>query len=147
MMTTANLSASSKAKNSVNEFLLHSRAQKIMRLPAPLLRNKKNVHKNAFGHVLVLAGSWRMLGAAALTSLAAMRSGTGLVTVGIAESLNLALHKKLSCVIMTLPLKETKEQTLSLSAYPQITKHLRLYDVIAVGPGLSQDKNTQRLIQ
>jgi NAD(P)H-hydrate epimerase len=43
--------------------------------------------------VLIVAGSPGMLGAAALTALAAMRAGAGLVTVGVPKSLNLALQK------------------------------------------------------
>src|SRR3989338_8341383 len=117
-----------------------------MRLPTPLLRNKSNVHKNQFGHVLVLAGSRRMLGAAALTSLAAIRSGAGLVTLGIPQSLNAAAHKKIANVIMTLPLKETREQTLAFSAFHQIQKDFKIYDAIAIGPGLSRNASTRRLI-
>ena len=93
-----------------------------MQLPTPLLRHKSNVHKNQFGHVLVLAGSGRMLGAGALVSLAAIRSGAGLVTLGIPKSLNATAQKKISNVIMTYPLKETKEQSLSASAFLQIKK-------------------------
>jgi len=117
-----------------------------MRLPAPLLRRNPNVHKNDFGHVLVLAGSPGMIGAAALTSLSAMRAGAGLVTVGIPQSLNAVLQKKLSPVIMTLSLKETKEQTLSLDAFRQIHRVLDRFQVIAIGPGLSRNRSTQKLI-
>lgn len=117
-----------------------------MRLPAPLLRRKENSHKNDFGHVLVLAGSKSMMGAAALVSLAAMRSGAGLVTLGVPESLNPVAQKKISSVVMTFPLRETREKTLSSAAYAQITKRLKNFDVIALGPGLSQNKNTQKLI-
>src|SRR5882672_8492174 len=108
-----------------------------MRLPAPLYRRNPNVHKNDFGHVLILAGSRNMVGAAALTSLAAMRSGAGLVTVGIPQSLNSVVQKKISSVIMTLPLKETKEQTLALSSFRQIKSFP--CDVLTIGPGLSQN--------
>jgi len=117
-----------------------------MRLPAPLLRRNPNVYKNDFGHVLVLAGSPGMIGAAALTSLSAMRAGAGLVTVGIPQSLNAVLQKKLSPVIMTLSLKETKEQTLSLDAFRQIHRVLDRFQVIAIGPGLSRNRSTQKLI-
>lgn len=117
-----------------------------MRLPAPLLRLKKNVYKNHFGHVLILAGSRRMLGAAALSGLAAMRSGAGLVTVGVPQSLNTALQKKLSPVIMTLPLPETPEQTLSPQAWKTLSGELRRFDAIAIGPGLSTQTGTRNFI-
>jgi len=117
-----------------------------MRLPTPLSRRKSNVHKNNFGHVLILAGSRSMLGAAALTSLAAIRSGAGLVTLGIPQSLNVAVHKKISNCIMTWPLMETKQQTLSYSALNEIRRNFSKYDCIAIGPGLSNNASTQRLI-
>jgi len=87
-----------------------------------------------------------MLGAAALTCQAAMRAGAGLVTLGIPKELNLAAQKKISPVIMTLPLAQTKEQTLSVNAYFALKKELHRYAVIALGPGLSQNPSTQRLI-
>jgi len=117
-----------------------------MQLPAPLLRRNPKAHKNKFGHVLILAGSRAMLGAAALTGLSAMRAGAGLVTIAIPESLNLTLQKKISPVAMTLPLKETKSQSLDLSAYNQIKKNLSRFQAIAIGPGLSGHSSTKKLI-
>jgi len=117
-----------------------------MRLPTPLLRRKSKVHKNQFGHVLILAGSKQMLGAGALTSLAAIRSGAGLVTLGVPEGLNSALQKKIANVIMTLPLKETRDQTLAFSAFNQIKDFYARYNALAIGPGLSKNPETQRLI-
>ena len=117
-----------------------------MQLPTPLSRSKSNVYKNNFGHVLILAGSKNMPGAAALTSLAAIRAGAGLVTLGIPSSLNSTVQKKIANVIMTLPLNETKKQTLALSAYGRIKKSYSKFNAIAIGPGLSQDPNTQKLI-
>ncbi len=115
-----------------------------MRLPAPLSRKKQNVHKNDFGHVLILAGSRQMVGAAALTSLAAMRAGAGLVTVGLPGSLNSVIQKKISPVVMTLPLPETSQQSLSVGAFKQIKTFP--CDVAAIGPGLSRHPQTRRLI-
>ena len=80
------------------KFYFPSRTHAIMRLPAPLSRRKSNAHKNDFGHVLVIAGSANMLGAAALTSLAAMRAGAGLVTVAVPKTLDPVLQKKISPV-------------------------------------------------
>ncbi|MCA9399212.1 MAG: NAD(P)H-hydrate dehydratase [Candidatus Omnitrophica bacterium] len=118
-----------------------------MRLPAPLLRNKKNAYKNVFGHALILAGSRQMLGAGALTALAAMRSGAGLTSIGIPKSLNAVMQKKAPNVVMTVSLPETREQTLAPSAVKTILTLSGQYDVLALGPGLSKNKGTQQLIK
>jgi len=117
-----------------------------MQLPTLLLRRKKNVHKNTFGHVLILAGSRQMLGAAALCGLSSLRSGSGLVTIGIPKSLNIALQKKIPSEIMTFTLPETNEQSLSSSSFSLIKRNYSKYSVIAIGPGLSTNKSTQKLI-
>ncbi len=117
-----------------------------VKLPIVLARRKPNAYKNQFGHVCVIAGSGTMLGAAALTSLAAMRAGAGLVTAAVPKSLNIAAQKKCQNVIMTLPLKETREQTVSDVAFAQIRRKYDQFDVFAVGPGLSRHLSTQRLV-
>ncbi len=116
-----------------------------MRLPAPLLRKNPHVHKNNFGHCLILAGSPSMLGAACLTALSAMRAGAGLTTVGIPKHLNLTLQKKISSVVMTLPLPETKEGTLSAKSFPNIQKFSTKCQALAIGPGLTNSKDIQIL--
>src|SRR3989339_161961 len=117
-----------------------------MQLPTLLSRQNKKAHKNNFGHILITAGSGRMLGAGALSCISAMRSGAGLVTFAIPKSLNLTAQKKISNCIMTLPLSETKNQTLSFAAFKELKKTLQKYDCIAIGPGLGTDKSTQKLI-
>ena len=88
-----------------------------------------------------------MLGAAALAGLAAMRTGAGMVTLGVPKSLNDILQKKISPVIMTLPLPETKEGTLAFKATPVLFKNPDLFSVAALGPGLSQNTETQKFIR
>jgi len=51
---------------------------------------KRESNKGDFGHVLVVGGAPGKTGAAAMAGLAALRSGTGLVTVGCADSSKLA---------------------------------------------------------
>ncbi len=64
-------------------------------------------HKGTFGHLFVLAGSEGKTGAAALASLGGLRAGAGLVTLGIAASLNDIMEVKLT-EAMTLPLPEAE---------------------------------------
>lgn len=118
-----------------------------MRLPAQLLRRKINANKRDFGHVFILAGSRAMLGAAALTAMAALRSGAGLVTVGVTESLSNILQKKVSNEVMTLALPETSEGSIDLSSFSKIKKFLKKVDCLAIGPGLSRNVLTQKLIR
>jgi NAD(P)H-hydrate epimerase len=118
-----------------------------MRLPLQLLRRKPSAHKGDFGHIFILAGCARFSGAAVLCAEAAMRSGAGLVTLGIPESLNTAIIKIKPKEVMTLPLPETKEITLSWAAYRKIKDFSKNVDVLAVGPGLSQNKETQDLVR
>ena len=118
-----------------------------MRLPTPLLRKNPDAYKNQLGHVLVLAGSGRMLGASALCGLSAMRSGAGLVTLGVPKSLNTVLHKKTSPILMTWPLPETTQQTFSAAAWRVLKPELKKFNIIAIGPGLSQNPATQKFIR
>jgi len=116
-----------------------------MRLPTRLLRRNPSAHKGNFGHVFILAGSPRYSGAAVLCAAAAMRSGSGLVTLGIPQGLNSALIKIKPPEVMTLPLAQTQSGALSASAYKKIKDFAKGVDVLAIGPGLSQDKTTQGL--
>jgi len=116
-----------------------------MPLPAPLSRVNPRSSKKDFGHLLIIAGSPSMLGAAALSSLAAMRSGAGMVTVGVPRGLNLTLQKKISNVIMTKPLAQGRTGVFSLKAYDQLKKIWDQFDAIAIGPGLGRQPGTQQL--
>jgi NAD(P)H-hydrate epimerase len=103
-------------------------------------------HKGTFGKIVVVAGSVGYTGAAALASESALRSGAGLVTLGIPESLNDILEAKLTEVI-TRPLPETGSRALSADALPAVREMLAAADALALGPGLSRDPGTQKLVR
>lgn len=103
-------------------------------------------HKGSFGKVLLLAGSVGMTGAAYLASEAAMRSGAGIVVLGIPRSLNQIMEVKLT-EVMTLPLAETKKQSLGEDAEETILKLMKDFSVLAIGPGISRELATQRLVR
>jgi hydroxyethylthiazole kinase-like uncharacterized protein yjeF len=104
-----------------------------------------DAHKGSCGRVLVLAGSAGMTGAAALCSMATLRSGAGMAILGIPESLNEIMETKLT-EVMTSPLPETKARSLSPDAMKGILKLLSWADVLALGPGLSTDPETVQLV-
>ena len=110
--------------------------------PSVLLRRHPQLNKKDFGHVLVVAGSPTMLGASALCSLSAMRSGAGLVTAAVPQSLNLALQEKISHVVMTLPLPQTRQGYFSSSAFFVVKKYFSKFNAMAIGPGLALSAST-----
>ncbi len=120
---------------------------KLMRLPTQLLRRKADSHKGDYGSILILAGCRRFSGAALLCAEAALRSGAGLVTVGVPEGINSAVIKNKIKEVMTLPLPQTKDGTLSLAAFSRIKLFLKTADVLIIGPGLGKHKSTDALVR
>jgi hydroxyethylthiazole kinase-like uncharacterized protein yjeF len=118
-----------------------------MRLPTRLLRRRVDSHKGDFGHILVLAGSQTFSGAAVLSAHAAIRTGAGLVTIGLPKSINNAIINIKPPEVMTLPLAETKDGGISIGAYKNIKDFLKKIDILVIGPGLGQNKSTQSLIR
>ncbi|MFH1038264.1 MAG: NAD(P)H-hydrate dehydratase [PVC group bacterium] len=115
-------------------------------LAALLPLRVRTSHKGDYGHVLVIAGSPGMTGAAALTSSAALRAGAGLVTLAIPAGLNAILEEKCT-EVMTLPLPETAAGTLSPDAAGLILEFCRKASAVALGPGLSRNAETGLLVK
>ena len=111
-------------------------------LPDP---RKGNSHKGHFGHVLVVAGSRKMMGAAELCSIAATRVGSGLVTLACPASAQPYVAQAWPTT-MTLPLKETPDGSIALGAWPQIEAFFSKATVIAAGPGLGRNPSTRMLV-
>jgi len=112
---------------------------------AALPPRPKDAHKGTFGHLLVLAGSPGKTGAAAMAALAAMRCGTGLVTLGVPESLSAILAGKLT-EVMCEQLPETDARTLGRKAVERIQELMLGKTAIALGPGISVHPETRELV-
>lgn len=94
-------------------------------------------HKGTYGHALMLGGSPGMVGAIMMASQAALRTGAGLVTAGVPESLTAAIDAGLM-EVMTAPLAETGQSAIALEALPAIENLLGTVSVCAIGPGMSR---------
>ncbi len=100
----------------------------------PLLPRKKDSDKSRFGHVLVIAGSLGMPGAARLVSEACARSGAGLVTVALPKS-----------VLKSFARKSIPEVMLADRA--KLAPLLKRVNCLAVGPGLGREERTFSLVR
>ena len=105
-----------------------------------------DTHKGRTGHLLVIAGSPGKTGAAAMTAMSAMRAGAGLVTLGIAESLNPILETQV-LEVMTAPLPQNQNGALGTSAVENIKKMEAGKTCLAIGPGIGQAGETQSLVK
>lgn len=107
-------------------------------------KRHNNSHKGDYGKILIIGGSEGMTGAPTLSAAAAMRSGAGLVTIGVPKSLNLIMEEKLT-EAMTLPLPETNGG-ISENSYEKIFEKMKISDVVLLGPGCGRSDECCSLI-
>lgn len=113
------------------------RALDVVGVP-PLPPRPAEGHKATFGHVLVLAGSYRYTGAAVLTARAALRSGCGLVTLGCPKSAHEAIAGHLLCE-MSLPLPDAAPGVFGRDAISEVLDAADRMQAVALGPGITTD--------
>ena len=111
---------------------------------AALPPRKADGHKGTFGKLLVVGGSVGFTGAPYLTAAAAVRSGCGLVYLGVPQAIWAVEAAK--CVsAMPFPLTD-KNGLLSYKALQKIEEKLAGCNVLALGPGLGRSPQTERLV-
>ena len=104
-----------------------------------------NAHKGDFGKVLLLCGSRGYTGAAYLAAMGALRSGAGLVFLGVPESIYAIEAVKLNeAIVFPLPDIDGK---LSKDAIPEILDRLPKMDAVLIGCGLGQSGDTLAVVQ
>lgn len=101
----------------------------------------ETAHKGAFGHLFVLAGSRGFTGAARLVCMAAYRSGTGLVTIGVPHTLADIVAAAL-VETMSLPLPATDTETFAAEALEPALAFAGDKQAVVIGPGLSRHPET-----
>ena len=105
----------------------------------------QDAHKGDFGRILLLCGARGYTGAAYLAAMGALRSGAGLVFLGVPESIYAIEAVKLNeAIVFPLP---DEDGGLSAAAVPEIMERLPKMDAVVVGPGLGQRKGTLEVVK
>lgn len=104
-----------------------------------------DANKGSFGRVMVVAGSERYTGAAALACLAALRAGAGLVTLASVPQVRAAVAA-LAPEVTHLPLPE-RDGGLAAEAASLIVAALPQHRALLIGPGLGTSVATQAVVR
>lgn len=106
---------------------------------------KKHTHKGDYGKILLLCGSVGFAGAAELAAKAAARTGSGLIFVGVPQSVYPITAVKLT-EPMAFPLPDEGGK-LSAEAIPEILRRLERCDACLIGCGLGQSEGVAAVVR
>lgn len=106
----------------------------------------RNTHKGDYGKVLLLCGSTGLTGAAVLAAKAAVRTGSGLVCLGVPEAVYpICAAQCFSPIVFPLACDEAGR--LSLAAKREFAQRLDSADAVLVGPGLGRSEDVAALVR
>lgn len=104
-----------------------------------------DAHKGDFGRILLLCGSVGCTGAVWFSAMGALRTGAGVVYLGVPESIYAITATKLNEPVI-LPFPE-EDGMFCADAWMGILPMLPRMDAVLIGPGLGQSAHTQMLVQ
>ncbi|MEE2936553.1 MAG: NAD(P)H-hydrate dehydratase [Planctomycetota bacterium] len=114
--------------------------------PVHLPSRRRDAHKGSFGSVLMIGGSRGMSGSIAMSAVAALRTGAGLVTAAIPDRC-LETVAAFHPAIMTLAVDETQEGAFSDQAVSQLGKRVSGVSAIGCGPGMTTGSGSIRMVE
>lgn len=108
-----------------------------------LPKREQDFHKGDAGRILLLCGSEGYTGAAALAAMGALRSGAGLVFLGVPKAIYQIEAIKLNETIV-FPLDDL-DGMLSPTSVNKIDSLLGKMDAVLIGPGLGISSGTEKV--
>jgi len=109
-----------------------------------LPRRPLDAHKGTFGKAMIVAGSANYTGAAILSARAALRGGTGLVTLAVASNLHPAIVSAVpESTYLLLP---HSLGVINEHAAPLLKEELEGYNAMLIGPGLGSTPETKSFL-
>ncbi len=106
-------------------------------------------NKGKFGHALLIGGAFGKSGAPAMMSLAALRTGAGLVTAAVPRSILLEVAR-ITPELMTTSLEETAGEgglAVDVLEPKPLAELLKGIKVVGIGPGLGQGGSTPEFVR
>lgn len=103
-------------------------------------------HKRNYGHLLIVGGSRRMPGAILMSIMAAARSGVGLITAAVPESL-VARFSTVVPEAMWIGCEETSDGGLALDGLHEMERALSKTTAILLGPGVGTEAETHAMLE
>lgn len=102
-------------------------------------------HKGDYGKLLLLCGSTGFTGAASLAAKAALRTGAGLVYLGVPEAVYPILASKLDEPVV-FPLPASGNGRFSRMGVSEVQERLRDMDACLIGPGIGGGYNVEEMV-
>ena len=101
-------------------------------------------HKGDYGKLLLLCGSVGYTGAAALAAMAALRTGAGLVYLGVPASIyEIEAGRLLEPVVFPL---DDEDGTYAASAANKVAGMLERMDAVLIGPGIGKSEGANCIL-
>ncbi|HPL64817.1 MAG TPA: NAD(P)H-hydrate dehydratase [Syntrophales bacterium] len=112
----------------------------------PLPRRSRTGHKGTFGDVLFISGAAGYLGAPYFSSFAFLKAGGGYARLAAPSSIAPLIASRANEVVLA-PQPETSTGGIAFSGRDGLLALARRADMVVIGPGLSLDEETQRLVR
>lgn len=110
-----------------------------------LKKRVRESHKGSYGKLLVVAGSQRYMGAAILSTLAAMRTGAGYVTLASTKEVCRTVLPSLPEAVM-LPLHQNHDGSISAGNLEELLQAAQQSTAVLVGNGMGLGDDVCRIV-
>lgn len=113
--------------------------------PVTLSSPKTDDHKGTFGRVMLVGGSRGMAGSIALSSIAALHTGSGLVSTVVPDSILdsvAGFHPSLMTIAMP-----DDNGVFAIQAWPKLRSLISKQDAIGVGPGMTTGNGSVAIVE
>jgi ADP-dependent NAD(P)H-hydrate dehydratase len=114
--------------------------------PLRLSGRHDDAHKGDFGRVCLIGGSRGMSGSIAMSAMAALHAGAGLVTAAVPDRC-LETVASFHPAVMTIALPDDPEGRFSVDAAAELSQHVGGSNAIGCGPGMTTEMGSVRIVE